>query len=92
MITNGSDILAFIEEGGVVLHAKEVSPAFFDLKSGLAGDVLQKAVNYRIKLAVVLDGRLLSERFQELVFEHQRHPNVRFFENAAEATAWARPA
>ena len=35
-----------------MLDEKDLSPDFFDLKTGLAGQVLQKFVSYRTKLAV----------------------------------------
>lgn len=35
--------------------ATRLAPEFFELRTGLAGDVLQKFVNYRVGLAVVGD-------------------------------------
>jgi hypothetical protein len=32
-----------------------LGPAFFQLRTGLAGEIAQKAVNYRLKLAVIGD-------------------------------------
>lgn len=37
----------------VVLHEANLPPEFFQLRTGLAGEILQKFVNYRIKLAIV---------------------------------------
>jgi Domain of unknown function (DUF4180) len=39
----------------VVLPASEVDAAFFQLKTGVAGDLIQKFVNYRLRLAVIGD-------------------------------------
>jgi Domain of unknown function (DUF4180) len=39
----------------IVVPVSRLDPAFFQLRSGLAGEVLQKAVNYRLKFAVVGD-------------------------------------
>ncbi len=36
----------------MVIPADAFAPAFFDLKSRLAGDILQKAVNYTIQLVI----------------------------------------
>jgi hypothetical protein len=50
-------------------------PSFFDLRSGVAGDVLQKFVNYRIKCAVVGDVSAYieaSKPFRDLVVESNR--------------------
>jgi hypothetical protein len=37
----------------VILPAIRLSPAFFQLRSGLAGAIVQKFVTYRVKLAIV---------------------------------------
>ena len=37
----------------LILHEETLNPAFFDLKTKLAGDILQKAANYRMKVAIV---------------------------------------
>lgn len=37
----------------IVLHAENLSPDFFRLATGLAGDVMQKFVNYRVRVAIV---------------------------------------
>lgn len=39
----------------IVLSKEAFAPAFFVLSSGLAGEVLQKFVNYRVKLAIYGD-------------------------------------
>lgn len=51
--------------------------------------MLQKFVNYRAKLAIVVaDPQAHGERFAELVYEHQAHPHVRFFTSEADARSW----
>lgn len=37
----------------IILQEKNLNPAFFDLKTGIAGEVLQKFSNYGIKLAII---------------------------------------
>ena len=37
----------------IIFYEQNVNPEFFDLKTKLAGDILQKAVNYRMKVAIV---------------------------------------
>ncbi len=37
----------------LILHEENINPDFFDLKTKLAGDMLQKAVNYRMKVAII---------------------------------------
>jgi hypothetical protein len=39
----------------IVVPVARIDPAFFVLRSGLAGEFIQKIVNYRLKLAIVGD-------------------------------------
>lgn len=38
---------------GIILHQKNLTPEFFDLRTGLAGEVLQKFSNYKMRLAIL---------------------------------------
>ena len=46
----------------VILPASEVDGAFFQLKTGVAGDLIQKFVNYRLRLAIIGDVEGYAER------------------------------
>jgi len=92
-IQTASDISAAlsasVERGGLVLDEKDLSADFFDLKTGLAGQVLQKFVNYRTKLAVIVRNPAgYGARFSELAYEHRTHPTVRFFTAEQSARQW----
>lgn len=39
----------------LVIPVERVDPAFFDLSTGIAGELLQRAANYRVRLAIVGD-------------------------------------
>jgi len=39
----------------IILHEKNILSDFFELRSGLAGDILQKFSNYKVRLAIVGD-------------------------------------
>jgi hypothetical protein len=70
---DGADLLGNVYYGGfdgVILPARVLPPAFFDLKTGLAGEMLQKFSNYRVQLAIVGDfsaypGRSLQDFMRE---------------------------
>ena len=73
----------------VLLHADDLAPEFFDLRSGLLGELFQKVTNYRLPLALVIpDTDAYGPRFSELALEHRQHPLVRFFRTEAQARAW----
>jgi hypothetical protein len=40
---------------GVLAHGAQFAPAFFDLKTRIAGEILQKFANYHMRLAIVGD-------------------------------------
>lgn len=37
----------------MIVHAENIAPEFFDLKTGMAGEILQKFSTYRMGLAIV---------------------------------------
>ncbi len=74
---------------GLIITENDLAPAFFDLRTGLAGEVFQKFTNYSLRLAVVLpDPEIYGERFGELAYEHRNHPLIRFVRSEREARAW----
>ena len=77
--------------GGLILAEDDVSSAFFDLKSGLAGELFQKFENYELCLAIVVPSpERYGERFNELAREHKSHKRIRIVGSKDEALAWLR--
>jgi hypothetical protein len=74
----------------VLLYAENLSPGFFDLSTGEAGEILQKLRNYHVRLAVVRapGSPQLSQRFGELMLEENREPHFRIFETRQAASQW----
>jgi hypothetical protein len=85
-----SDALgACIGTEGLILTESDVAREFFDLRSGLAGELFQKFTNYGVRVAIVLpDFEAYGERFGELANEHTSHPMIRFVRSTDEAKAW----
>lgn len=70
----------------VVLPVERLDPEFFRLSSGLAGDVLQKFVNYRVRVAVVGDISAYveaSDALRDFVWESNRGEHVWFVADEA---------
>ena len=95
IIQNEQDILDLVAACGdyetdkVIIHQRNLSPGFFDLKTGLAGTLFQKFANYRIKgAAVILLDNIKSQRFKELIFESNKGSLFRFFEDRESAVMW----
>ena len=73
----------------LMLHAAALSDDFFKLKTRLAGMILQKLVNYRVKTAIILPGDLkIVGKFKELMAESNKRNDYRVFNNTAEAENW----
>jgi hypothetical protein len=85
-----SDALgACIGAEGLVLTESDVAPEFFDLRSGLAGELFQKFSNYRLRLAIVLPNpKAYGEHFSELAYEHRSDDMIRFVRSEEDAKAW----
>lgn len=74
---------------GLILTEAELSPQFFDLRTGVAGELFQKFTNYRLPIAIVLaDHEAYGQRFSELAREHRGHNLIRFFYSLEPAQAW----
>ncbi len=77
----------------IVLRKEHLSEDFFDLSTKLAGGILQKAVNYKVKLAVVGDfSSYTSKAWKDFVRECNAGQDFCFVENIEQAiTFFGRP-
>jgi hypothetical protein len=74
------------EADGILLHKGDLTSAFFDLKTGLAGEILQKCSNYRMKMGIVGDFTQLPEgAFKDFVYESNKGKRVVFVGQVEEA-------
>lgn len=70
----------------VILHQQNLSPDFFELRTRLAGLVLQKFVNYGIQVAVVGDfSNLTSDALKAFIYESNRGKHVFFVDSVEKA-------
>lgn len=92
-LQNANDIMDLLGssfgESGLVLDETQLGPDFFDLRTGIAGELFQKFTNYKKKLALVVPDRSrFGERLQELAGEHDRHPLIRFVPDREAGARW----
>src|SRR5215475_5067428 len=74
---------------GLILTERDLSPEFFELRTGLAGELFQKFINYNLRVAIVLPNtRAYGDRFSELAYEHATHNSIRFVPSMEDARAW----
>lgn len=70
----------------IIVHAKNIDESFFELRSGLAGDMLQKVVNYRLRLAIVGDFSVFeSKSLKAFIVESNRSNTIVFVSTVEEA-------
>lgn len=83
---------AVYDADALILTADDVGAGFIDLRTGLAGELFQKATQYAVRLALVLqDPAAHGPRWVDLAFEHRRHAAVRIVASRADAEAWLAP-
>jgi len=70
----------------IVIYEKNLTPDFFDLKSKIAGEILQKVSNYRMKLTIIGDfSNLKSKSLKDFIYESNKGNQVHFKESLLEA-------
>lgn len=70
----------------IILYQRNLSPEFFHLENGMAGEILQKFSNYRMRLAVVGDFSQHSRKsVKDFLYESNQGKQVNFVATLAEA-------
>lgn len=70
----------------IVIRQANITEDFFELKTRLAGDILQKYVNYHIKLAVVGNFKVYnSKSLKDFIYECNKGEQVFFLEDEQSA-------
>ncbi|NJK96918.1 MAG: DUF4180 domain-containing protein [Bacteroidales bacterium] len=70
----------------IILYANNLIPAFFDLKTGIAGDILQKFSTYRMKLAIIGDfSKYSSKSLNDFIYESNKGGQILFVASLNEA-------
>lgn len=86
---DGLDLLGNIYYQGfdkVIIYEKNITPDFFDLKTRIAGEILQKFSNYRMGLAIVGDfSSYESKSIRDFIFESNKTKHINFAETIEDA-------
>lgn len=70
----------------IILNKEAVTKDFFVLSTRVAGDILQKFVNYQFKLAIIGDySGYTSKPLKDFMYESNKGKNVFFVESEQEA-------
>jgi hypothetical protein len=66
---------------GIIVHQENIDERFFDLRSGLAGEMLQKVVNYRLRLAIVGEFSIYESKSLKAFIAESNRSNTIVFVN-----------
>ena len=72
---------AYQDADRIILYKENIIESFFDLKTTLAGDILQKFSNYRARLAIVGDFSKYTSKVMQwgnLIKKHHELPDLSF--------------
>lgn len=85
---DGIDLLGSLyyqEFNKVIIHKQNITPDFFDLKNGIAGEILQKFSNYRVRVAIVGDfSNYTSKSLSDFIYESNKRKQVIFVSSTEE--------
>lgn len=74
------------DSSSIILDKKAINEEFFRLSSGIAGDILQKFINYHTKLAIIGDFSMYkSKPLHDFIYECNRGNDIFFVENLYQA-------
>ncbi|MFM9984639.1 MAG: DUF4180 domain-containing protein [Flavobacteriales bacterium] len=70
----------------IIIYEKNITPDFFQLETGIAGEILQKFSNYRVRLAIVGDfSKYLGNSLKDFIFESNKVGQINFVGSKMEA-------
>lgn len=92
LVRSGQDVLDLVgqlygtETHHLILWEEQLDPRFFDLRTGVAGDILQKFVNYHLTVAIVGQfDRYQSQALHSLMLESNKGNDLFFTSTVSEA-------
>jgi len=63
----------------IVIHEKNITPDFFDLKTGIAGEILQKFSTYRMQLVITGEfSKYPGQSLKDFIYESNKGKQVNF--------------
>lgn len=70
----------------IIINKSAIIDEFFDLKTRLAGEILQKFVNYNVKVAIVGDFSVYSSKsLKDFIYESNKGKHIFFVSDEEQA-------
>ena len=88
-ISDGTDVVGdmyYQDIDRLIMHEKNITTDFFDLQNKMAGEILQKFSNYRLRLAIVGDfSKYTRQSIQDFIFESNKGKHINFVSTLEQA-------
>lgn len=82
---DGLDLLGNLYYQGfdkIIIHERNITPEFFDLKTKIAGEILQKFAQYQMPLIIVGDfSKYKSKSLNDFIFESNKSEQINFIKD-----------
>jgi hypothetical protein len=92
LIKDSQDALDLMADCGykgsrkIIMYEKNIVQDFFDLKTGIAGEILQKFSTYNVQLAIIGDySKYKSKSLKDFIFESNKVGRINFVNSLYEA-------
>jgi hypothetical protein len=70
----------------IILNKSAICEDFFDLSTRLAGEILQKFINYHVKIAIIGDFSIYtSKSLKDFIYESNKGKNIFFLPDEKQA-------
>jgi len=77
---------SFQDSRKIIIKEQHLIPDFFDLKSGIAGEILQKFSTYNVQLAIIGDfAKYSSKSLRDFILESNKYGRINFVSSLEEA-------
>ncbi|WP_149525311.1 DUF4180 domain-containing protein [Sphingobacterium hotanense] len=88
-VEDGLDLLGDLYYQGfdkILIHEKNITPDFFDLKTKIAGEILQKFAQYRMLLIIIGDfSKCETQSLTDFIYESNKGRQINFVGSLSEA-------
>jgi hypothetical protein len=71
---------------GLIIEQQHLNPDFFDLKTGFAGEILQKFTTYNMRMGIVGDfSAITGKSFNDFIYESNKNRKIVFADTVEKA-------
>jgi len=82
------NIIASYSVRKIIVRKESITPEFYNLKTKVAGEILQKASNYRVRIGIVGDFKdIKSKSLRDFIYESNKTGQIIFKEKIEDIIA-----